>query len=261
MTSHVRALKIVLAFLLVGCSGTDMVARFTPPDADVRARNYLALFVHDRVDSAAGRLVPALQTQETEAQLKKIAELLHNQRFDTTRVVGASTNTINAIRHVNLAYELHSPTGWLLTNVATVDSAKTWFVEGISAHTMPGPLEVETQFTFAGRSAVYFVWLVLLGAVVIISLGTALFIATRRGMPNRWIWTVVACLGGGAFRLNWATGAINVNPFSVQVPSGSIFRAGPAAPWVFTFALPIGAVFALRRYREWRVGTERSATD
>lgn len=45
---------------------------------------------------------------------------------------------------------------------------------------------------------------------------------------------------------------MNVNLLSVDLLSGEVVRAGPAAPWILTFALPIGAYFALRRYRQWR---------
>lgn len=251
-----RALACALPLLVVACGGSnDIIARFTPADADARARSYLGLFYRNQPDSAAGRLLPVLQSQEANTQLQKIANMLHDQRFDTTRVVGVQTNTVNGIRHVNLSYELHSSSGWTMTNVATVDSAHTWFVEGVSARPLPRSLEVESRFTLAGRSVRYYVWLVLVGVAVLISLGTAVFIGSRRGMPKRWVWALIALLGVGAFSLNWQTGAINVNLLNVQLVSGGIVRAGPVAPWVLTFAIPIGAFLAILEYRRWRSTT------
>lgn len=253
VTLSIRALASVLPLLGVGCGGGNaIIARFTPADADARARTYLGLFVRNQPDSAADRILPALRSADASTQLHKIADILHDQRFDTTRVVGVRTNTINGIRHVNLSYELHSSSGWFLTNVATVDSARTWFIEGVSARPLSRSLEVETHFTLVGRSPVYYVWLLLVGVAVLTSLGTAAFVVSRRGMPKRWVWALVALVGCGAFSLNWQTGAINVNPLNIQLVSGGVVRAGPAAPWILTFAIPIGAFFAIRQYRRWR---------
>ncbi|HEX6806354.1 MAG TPA: hypothetical protein VF118_00115 [Gemmatimonadaceae bacterium] len=252
VTLSTRALSGVLLLLVAGCgSGNALMARFTPADADARARTYLGLFVRNQPDSAADRILPTLRSADAMTQLHKIADILRDQRFDTTRVVGVQTNTMNGIRHVNLSYELHSSSGWLLTNVATVDSARTWFVEGVSARPLSRSLEVDTHFTLVGRSAVYYVWLLLVGIAVLTSLGTAVFVVSRRGMPKRWVWALVALIGVGAFSLNWQTGAINVNPLNIQLASGAAVRAGPAAPWILTFAIPIGAFFAIRQYRRW----------
>src|SRR5450759_117588 len=136
-----RPYAVIFTIALVACDANDAIRRFTPADADTRARAYLALFTAGQVDSAVARLQPKLAGPEATLQLNKIGELLDRQSFDSTRVVGAQTNTVDGVRHVNLTYELHSARGWSLANVATVDSANTWFVEGITARPLDRPLE------------------------------------------------------------------------------------------------------------------------
>lgn len=251
--------RMVTALLLCSCSDNDMLERLTPRDADARARDYLALFVRDRTDSALDRLHPTLQSPEARLELRRIADLLRNERFDTTRVIGALTNTVNGVRHVNLTYELHSSFSWFLANVATVDSANTWFVEGVSTRTIPQPLEVAAEFTLANRSLIHYLWLVLTVAAVLTSIGTALFLMTRRGMPRRWLWVLFACLGGGAFSLNWATGAVNFKLLNVQLLCGGFVRFGPASPWIIVFALPVGAIMGIAHYSRWQATQVASA--
>jgi hypothetical protein len=94
--------------------------RRTRRASDSRSREYLSQFTRAQIDSVAARLVPPLQTPEAATQLRKITDILRNERFDTVRVIGAQTNTVNGIRHVNLTYELHSPFSWFLANVATL---------------------------------------------------------------------------------------------------------------------------------------------
>jgi hypothetical protein len=166
-------------------------------------------------------------------------------------VIGAQTNTINGVRHVNLTYELHSSFSWFLANVASVDTAGTWFVEGVSARTITQPLEVTTRFSLSNKSFVHYLWLVLTIACAAVSLGSAVFIASRRSMPKRWRWVLVCLVGVGTFQLNWATGATSFALLQFLLASAAFVRGGPAAPWILSFATPVGAFLALSRYRRW----------
>ncbi|HEX8941513.1 MAG TPA: hypothetical protein VF785_00165, partial [Gemmatimonadaceae bacterium] len=59
----------IAALVLAACSGENAIRRFTPQDADARARAYLALFTRDQPDSAAARLVPALAGADAQREL------------------------------------------------------------------------------------------------------------------------------------------------------------------------------------------------
>lgn len=247
-----RSFLPCLALALAACGGESSLQRFTPADVDARSRDYIGQFVRGQTDSALQRLVVPLRTPDATSELGKITDILRNQRFDTTRVIGAWTNTINGVRHVNMTYELHASSSWYLANVASVDTADTWFVEGVSARTILAPLEVTTQFSLAGKSLLHYLWLLLTIACATVSLACAVFIGTRRGMPKRWRWVLMSLLGVGAFRMNWANGATDVTFLHVQLLSAGFVRAGSAAPWILSFGVPIGALVALSRYRRWR---------
>jgi hypothetical protein len=248
-----RLAALLFLALAAACGGDPSLQRFTPPEVDARSREYIGQFVHGQMDSVVNRLIVPLRTPKATAELRKIADILRNERFDTIRVIGAWTNTVNGVRHVNLTYELHSSFSWFVANVASVDTAGTWFVEGVSARTIAQPLELAAQFSLAGKSLLHYLWLVLTVSCAALSLGSAVFIATRRGMPRRWRWVLLSLLGVSAFRLNWATGAIDFGLLQVQLASASFLRAGPAAPWILSFAVPVGALVGLTRYRSWRL--------
>jgi hypothetical protein len=91
------------------------------------------------------------------------------------------------------------------------------------------------------------------------SLGTAVFVATRRAMPRRWRWVLVSLLGLGAFSLNWNTGVAATNLLSIRIGAASFTRAAPVVPWIITFSLPIGALSALLQYRHWRAESRKIA--
>ncbi|MFL5608669.1 MAG: hypothetical protein ACJ8AD_19595 [Gemmatimonadaceae bacterium] len=247
-----RAYAAVLVTALAACSAEDVFRHFVPADADSRARAYIELIAAGHVDSARGRLLPQLTDSITERQFAGIGRILDGQRFDSTQVIGAQTNVTNGVRHVNMTYELHSARGWSITNVATVDSAGTWFVEGINVQALARPLEEANRFGLEGKTARHYVWLLLTVLATAISLATACWIATRRAMPKRWRWVFASLLGVGAFSLNWASGEIGVRLVSVQLASAAFVRAAPVAPWIITFGVPAGALLALHHYRRWR---------
>ena len=242
------------ALLMTACTQADMMRRFTPADADARAHAYLAQLKRGQVDSAMARLVPQLATPDARVELARVAEALGPEPVDTSWVVGAQVNRFNGTRHTNLTYEMHSRSGWVLANVAMVDSADTWAVEGVSARSLDRTLEETNRFTLEGRLPRHFLWLLLTVLSVAMSLGTAVYLAARRAMPGHFWWALLALFGVATFSLNWTTGAIRFNLLAFLLGGAGVFRPAPAAPWIITFALPVGAVVALARYRRWRAG-------
>lgn len=249
--SRVHAAFAIL--MLSACSRDAALRRFTPADADVRARAYLAQLTVGNVDSAASRLVPFLQTPASRSELEKVAALLSPMRVDSMKVVGARTNTWAGGRRVNLTYELYlQPSGWAIANVATLDSAGTWAVEGVSARQLERPIEEGARFSLSNKPAIYYLWLAITGICAAVSLGAAIFMATRRGMPKHWWWALASLVGVGGYSLNWTTGQTGISLFKVQLFSAAALQSGPFAPWIVTFAFPLGALVALQKYRSWR---------
>jgi hypothetical protein len=250
MTERLTLVAIAAASLLA-CSGADMMRRFTPADADARSRAYLEQLKRGEIDSAAARLVPQLATPDARVELARIDSILGDADFDSSAIIGANINTFNGVRHTNLTYEFHSRAGWLLANVATVDTAGSWLVEGVSARPLAKTLEEASRFTLTGKTWRHYLWLALAIVSLVLSLGAAVFLATRRGMPNRGWWALVSLVGVGSFSLDWTSGATGFRLVNVQLLGAGFVRLGPAAPWIITFAIPAGAFLALARYRRW----------
>jgi hypothetical protein len=250
----------IIAALLAACSSDAAMRRYMPADADARSRSYLALLTRGQVDSATSRLPPRLVGPRTHDALARMAALLGGRQFDSTRVIGVSVNTINGVRHVNVSYELHSPPNlWSVANVTTFDSAQTWFVEGATANAIAHPLEDDVRFTLAGKTFRHYLWLLLSFLSVATSLGMAVFIGTRRGMPKRYGWAALSLVCLGMFSINWTTGASVTNLYSVQIGGASLVRGASVVPWVLSFSIPIGAYYAWRRYRQWQTEMSKSA--
>ncbi len=261
MTRSLRSLIVLTAVTLASCSHDAMVARILPAGADQRARAYLSLFVRGEVDSAAARLVPELQSPAARAQLDEIAVVLRGRPIDSLQVIGVQVNSLPDMRHVNISYELGDARGWAVASVAVRESGSDWAVEGVTAQTTAGSLKALNRFRLAGQPMGKYVWLLAMIVAAGASVAAAVAVARTRGMPKRWWWVVVALIGVVRFSLDWTTGQWELRPVQFMLLSAGFMKAGPVAPWILSFALPVGAAIALWRRRRWRRGLERPSAE
>lgn len=252
---RVAALAAVVAGIACAPSSPDAwLRKITPPGADQRARDYLALFTSGRTDSAAALLDSALRVPGMRPALDSMTTLMRGLAFDSVRVIGVQVFEQGGDRRVNMQYELHSGAGWAAANVTTLDSDGAWVVTGARYQPLPRPLEEINRFRLGGASVVHYLWLALMAAALATSVGVALLVALDRRMPKRWRWAFLALLGAGAFTLDWTGGRWAFRPLQVMLFSAAAVRASPVSPWILSFALPIGAALALRHRRRWLAG-------
>lgn len=73
-------------------------------------------------------------------------------------------------------------------------------------------------------------------------------------IPRRRLWAILPFVMVGSITLNWTTGAVTVRLLNLALPPITLMKAGPAAPWLFGFGLPVFALVAL-----WKVGRREEA--
>jgi hypothetical protein len=183
--------------------------------------------------------------------LFQIDSVLRGRRVDSLTLIGANQVTSGNAERVTLSYEFRTESGWLAAAVATLDSASTWALLGFHIEPLVGELRAANEFRLAGRSAAQYLALLAMVACALFSLGTAIFLATRRQFPKRWRWVLASLVGVGMVSVNWTTGAVASRLFSVQFLGASAVQASDFAPWILSFSFPIGAIVALSRYRSF----------
>lgn len=243
----------LFAAVLGACSGREMIARFLPTASDQRARSYLALLARGSRDSAVARLVPELQSSDAPAQLDSIIGVLHGRVLDSLQPVGVQVNESSGLKRVAISYQLGDTLGWIVAHVALAERGGDWRVEGVSAYKRRMSLEEENSFRIVGRPFAAYLWLACTLIAAAFSLGVAIAVARTRRMPKRWRWVVLALIGVGQFSLNWSTGGWEFRALQFQLLSAGFLKSGPFAPWILSFALPLGAALSLRRLMRWRV--------
>jgi len=255
-----RPVSLASLVLATACASdlTSFANRFTTAEERTFPRTYLQLLADAHVDSAFSLLAPELRTDTARNALSQVATLLKDARLDSMRLIGTNINSLAGnTRSVNLTYEMPTMTTarWVMSNVATRRAGSSIFVIGVSARPIQGPLEVLNRFTLSGKSVIHYAWLTLAIVVPVITITVAVLVARARGMPRRWLWVFGSLVATPAFFLNWTTGEVGVRSAFFLFSGGAATSAGPSAPWVVSFAIPIGAAIAYLKVLRWRQAT------
>ena len=253
--SRVLLLGAVLASLFA-CSPTDFLASIASPRQDTRARHYIAQLASGQQDSIIAHSRKITDTTSLLRGFAQIDSVFQRRQLDSMQLIGANKWSLNGHENLTLSYEAKRGTDWIGITFATFDSADVWFVTGVHAEVLPGEMVALNAFTLANRPIQSYVLLVAAAICTLGSLGTALFLASRRAFPKRWRWVISALIGVAAIDLNWTTGATRIRVFTVQLFSASIVRPNAFAPWVLSISLPLGAILAWRRYLKWKRSAE-----
>jgi hypothetical protein len=254
-----------LLSLLGACvSQKELIKKFTPPDVDAFARDYIQLVAHGQLDSAIGFLDPSIPRDQAREVYPTLQAELAPGTFDSINVVGAHwTSTVlgngSVRKRTTLVYELLAPAGWRLVTIETSDSADRRVVVTFQVNKLDQTLEKANAFTFAGHSFGDFVWFGCAIANVLLSLGTVVIIWRAKAMPKRKRWMALALFGGGKFTLDWATGATTYSIASFQLFGASFTYASAASPVLISFSVPVGALVALQVWRRWRANPTGAA--
>jgi hypothetical protein len=255
---HLRRSPPLFLLILAACAGdpATFAARHTTPDERRFARTYLQLLAEGRVDSAYSFLIPDFRSDTARQALAGVAGILRHAQLDSLRLIGVNLNTMTGRdkwRDVNFTYEFPGASpGWITANVATRQRSGTVVVIGFSAYPLPGPLEILNRFTLAGKSPGHYLVLILAALLPVLTISVSIKLILARGMPRRWLWALAALLGSPVFALNWTTGQTAFTETWVLLFCASALKAGPAAPWIISVAVPLGSGVSYLRLKAWR---------
>ncbi|WP_379546438.1 hypothetical protein ACFCW2_11200 [Qipengyuania sp. DSG2-2] len=102
--------------------------------------------------------------------------------------------------------------------------------------------KTSNHFKAGGRGLTGYFWLLMMGLSMTVCLVAAVLVWRGERFRYRPIWTIVALLAVGKFELNWAAGDWAFSPANIQLLGAGAVSAGPFAPWMLTFGLPLPAL-------------------
>ncbi|MBC8041644.1 MAG: hypothetical protein H7Y06_13960 [Opitutaceae bacterium] len=251
-----RILVLVVAAFLTGCSPDTLIEKFADDAKERIALDYIQRVVSGDLAALTAELDPRVRSTNALTSLEQLRANIPKETPTVTNLVGynVSYSSSDGAQN-NLIYQLgYHGKKWLLVYVtwSELPDGKRQIVT-LKAQSLQQSLQEANRFSFLHAGGRHFLFL---GATMIIPLFilTTLLVCIKTKLPRRkWMWIVFILVGVVQFSINWTTGEIGFTPLSILFFGASAMAASPYSPWIFSFAIPIGAIlFWFRRAKLMR---------
>jgi hypothetical protein len=244
-----RAILILMMLVGLGaCSAADWNEKMsTPEERALSLRMLKALQSGDfgSVDAAAR---PELREELTAEIFDQVHGMIPpgEPRLET---VAVDTNTADGVTTTlkSLNYEMGAGDRWAIVQITLQTSPGITTVAGFRAYPMnKSPIAAES-FTFEGKGALHYFWLLAMAAAVATTIAAVVLVVRTPDVRRKWLWVIGCLVSFVSFQLNWTTGEFGITPFAFLLLGAGGFKAGPFVPWILQFAIPVVAIVFLTR--------------
>ena len=249
-------LLLAAAAVLSGCDKSVPFDSLIPKEELSLAKGFVTKIASRDYLAIESALDPALVTPDLYVRLDEMLKILPTDSTKSVRAVGSNTVTNSKSTSFNFTLEYEYPTAWVLAVVLLERRDGKLVLKGISFVPRSQSLETENQFTLDGKGLLHYVVLALAVVIPLFVLYTLVLCVRTKFAKRKWLWVLFVAVGLIQFHFNWTSGAWEIQPVSFMFLGAGFVKAGPVAPWVFTLAIPMGAILFLFR----RQKLQRNAT-
>lgn len=245
-----RSLAVILLYLLTltACDQQAALERFVPQAESAQAKKFVAQLAARDFDAVEAQLDPSLRSPHVRAKLNEVADQVPRGEPRSITTIGAHTHTVNQGTTYSLTYDYEYAESWLVVNVVLVKAGDTVRVSGVHVTPTRQSQKSLNEFRFSDKGVLHYVFLMLAILIPVFCVATIVACKRTKIRERKWLWYIFIALGFVQFSLNWTTGQTSILPLSFLLLGAGFNQAGPHAPVILTFAVPVGAiVFWLRR--------------
>jgi hypothetical protein len=242
---------ILFAFL-VGCLLTGCGIPASPGEFNKTPE---AQFLRGVVDKIAAREFGAVESlldrgsaeQDTQARLERIAAAL--PKGPVLAVEPVAWHVFQAApgkRAATIAAQYtYESSQWVLVSANLKGDSGNFRIVGFTIEPLPAPMAQLNAFTFKGKSIKHYVFFLITASVFVSYLAAFIQCLRTKGVRRKWLWALFTLFGVCNFTMNWSTGAVSADSWSVHLLGAGMSRAGQMGPWALTFSIPVGAIVFL----------------
>jgi len=253
----------LLLILLAGCDQEELFSSMVPEDEANFAKQHIDLIRSGDLDAVIAQLDRKIVTNDTRSQIEQLADLLPHEASTDIQTVGSHVTTGPQGRSAALTFQYEFADAWYLVAVWLRRSAGELLVTGVNVQPLEVPLQEMNAFGIDRRGVLGYLFMFCMVVVPLFCIA-AFVTCLRTPIPKRkWLWALFTLLGFGTVSMNWTTGEVGYSILSIQLLGAGFAKAGLYAPWVVSFAAPLGAIVFLTRRSEWlaAVPAERARAD
>jgi hypothetical protein len=244
---------------LSGCDQASLFDRFIPKDEVRQAQDFVAKLAAHDYPAIEAALDPALRTPDLRGKLEQMAGILPAGDPKSVHTVGAFTLTTATATTFSLTLEYEYPTAWILAALVLEKRDGQLTLKSFQLVPRSQSMEVENRFTLDGKAPLHYVVLALAVAIPLFILFALVLCVRTKFEKRKWLWVLFVAVGLVQFQFNWTSGDWQIRPVSFALFGAGFVRSGPVGPWIFTLAVPVGAIVFLLRRRAQRLAGAASA--
>lgn len=243
-----RLLLVLLSMTLCAvsaCDGEDWFNKFIPQEEAAEGQKLIAQLAARDFNAIEPRLDVVLRTSDAREKLNQLADYIPRSSPKSVATIGAHTFKGTTDTRFDLTYEYEYETTWMIANMVLSRKADQLLIEGLHLNLVSQSQKTINAFALRDKGALQIGFLVITAVVPLFILATLVVCFRTVVAKRKWLWYLFIAIGVVQFQLNWTTGALNIVPVGFLLLGGGFTRAGPYAPYVLAFALPIGAIVFL----------------
>lgn len=245
---------LFLTLLITSCDQKALIRKMTPDAEDKFAREFIKNVRQGHIAEATIMTDSTIQNAQGLEGLTALSNMCKGGELKSLDVVGVytffSAGSNGNRRAVNLTYQIELSTGWFAGTVQVVEKSGTKSITIARFQPISTSLDRLNAFTFSNRGFIHYLFIFLSLAVLLFNLWSLILCARTKIAKRKWLWIVFILFNFVTFKLNWTTGETDFAPLSFLLMGAAILKQGITAPWVLSFALPLGAITFLIRRKE-----------
>lgn len=207
------------------------------------------------IDQLAAETEPEFR-QELPIFVKKVAPLITPVSGPFTLVTVGSFRFNSGPTTKTFIIQGGSGNHWAVIRVVLRGVENSMQLAGVSVTPFNSDPSKMDNFDINRQGMLGYAWLTIMLAGACTCIWATILVWRRRWLKRRWLWTIGSVLGFARFALNWSTGAWAISLVNVSLLGAQATKAGPYAPWVLSFGVPIVAIIVLVRWHRLSRSTD-----
>ncbi len=239
---------VLVAFLcFAACSQQGWIDRLASRQEQALVLKTVDQVRAGQIDQLARGAEPALR-QQLPSYVKQVAPLLTHVHGDFQLQTVSSFTLVGGPTTKTFIVQGGSDDHWAIVRVVLQESSGEMRLVGLNVTPFDADPSKMDRFEFGRRGSLGYVLLAMMVACASTCVWATVLIWRRRWLKRRWLWTLGSLFGFAGFGLNWSTGSwailfVNISLFGAQAT-----KAGPYAPWLLSFGLPVIALIVIVRW-------------
>lgn len=232
----------LIPFCMISCGYDEISEKLIPKEESDFAKEFLSKLKSRDFEYVQSLLSHEIAAQIDDELLVKMADHFRSGELISTKIIGSQVNIFNGEWKGNFTFEYEFESGWNLANTALRKTSNGYEVIGLNVYQPDKSQKEINAFKLSAKTPLQYIVLVF-SVVVPLFIFVTLIACIKTPIPSKkWVWIIFVFLGVGAIQVNWTNGLYSLQLLSLNLFGASASAAGPAAPWIVSASMPLGAI-------------------